>query len=92
MGKPRGRPRIQDNFRLGSEGLAKVLGDLEARVMRAVWDLGDASPARAVYERVGSSVATATEQTDVGYWFAGAGAVLLLAGAGLSAVWFNRIP
>ena len=52
MSNQRNRPRIQDNFRLGSEGLAKVLGDLEARVMRAVWDLGEASPARAVYERV----------------------------------------
>lgn len=55
MRKQRNQLRIQDNFRLGSEGLAKVLGDLEARVMRAVWDLGDASPARAVYERVARS-------------------------------------
>jgi len=55
MINPRNRPRIQDNFRLGSEGLAKVLGDLEARVMRAVWDLGLPSPARAVYERVAKS-------------------------------------
>jgi predicted transcriptional regulator len=49
------KPRIQDNFRLGSEGLAKVLGDLEARVMRAVWDLGEPSPARVVYDRVTKS-------------------------------------
>ncbi len=55
MGKSRGQPRIQDNFRLGSEGLAKVLGDLEARVMRAVWDLGDPAPAREVYELVARS-------------------------------------
>jgi predicted transcriptional regulator len=55
MRKRKDQPRIQDNFRLGSEGLAKVLGDLEARVMRAVWDLGDASPARVVYERVAKS-------------------------------------
>lgn len=55
MRKRKDRPRIQDNFRLGSEGLAKVLGDLEARVMRAVWDLGDAAPARVVYERVAKS-------------------------------------
>lgn len=55
MRRQTNQPRIQDNFRLGSEGLAKVLGDLEARVMRAVWDLGDASPARVVYERVTKS-------------------------------------
>lgn len=55
MPKRRNLPRIQDNFRLGSEGLAKVLGDLEARVMRAVWDLGAPSPARDVHERVAES-------------------------------------
>lgn len=48
-------PQIQDNFRLGSEGLAKVLGDLEARVMRVVWDLGCPSPAREVYTIVAES-------------------------------------
>lgn len=32
-----------------------MLGDLEARVMRAVWDLRGAVPARAVYERVAQS-------------------------------------
>lgn len=45
-------PRMQDTIRLSAEGLAKVLGDLEARVMRAVWDLGKPSPARAVHARV----------------------------------------
>ena len=45
-------PRLQDTIRLSADGLAKVLGDLEARVMRAMWDLGRPSPARAVYERV----------------------------------------
>ena len=39
-------------MRLSAEGLAKVLGDLEARVMRAVWTLGKPVPARAVYELV----------------------------------------
>lgn len=29
-----------------------MLGDLEARVLQAVWDLGAPSPARAVHERV----------------------------------------
>jgi predicted transcriptional regulator len=46
------RPRLQDTVRLSADGLAKVLGDLEARVLRAVWDLGAPAPARAVHERV----------------------------------------
>ena len=45
-------PRLQDTVRLSAEGLAKVLGDLEARVMRAIWDLGRPSPARVVHQRV----------------------------------------
>ena len=45
-------PRLQDTVRLSADGLAKVLGDLEARVMRAVWDLGRPAPARLVHERV----------------------------------------
>ena len=50
-----GVPQFQDNFRLGSEGLAKVLGDLEARVMRTVWDFEGATPAREIYLRVAQS-------------------------------------
>jgi predicted transcriptional regulator len=45
-------PRLQNTVRLTAEGLAKVLGDLEARVLRAVWALGRPSPARAVHEKV----------------------------------------
>ena len=45
-------PQLQDTVRLSADGLAKVLGDLEARVLRAVWALGAPVPARAVYDRV----------------------------------------
>lgn len=44
--------RLQDTVRLSADGLAKVLGDLEARVMRIVWKLGRPVPAREVHERV----------------------------------------
>lgn len=44
--------RLQDTVRLSAEGLAKVLGDLEARVMRAVWELDQPVSARTVHERV----------------------------------------
>ncbi len=46
------KPHIQNTVRLTSEGLAKVLGDLEARVLRAVWDLGCPASAREVHVRV----------------------------------------
>jgi predicted transcriptional regulator len=52
-GGPSARPaRLQDTVRLSAEGLAKVLGDLEARVMRAVWGLDRPASARDVHDRV----------------------------------------
>ena len=45
-------PRLRDTLRLSADGLAKVLGDLEARVMRAARDLGHPVPARAAHERI----------------------------------------
>lgn len=45
-------PRLQDTVRLSAEGVAKVLGDLEARVMHAVWTSGRPMPARAVHKLV----------------------------------------
>ena len=45
-------PRLQNTVRLSAEGLAKVLGDLEARVLRTVWSFGEPVPARIVHERL----------------------------------------
>lgn len=45
-------PRLQDTVRLSADGFAKVLGDLEARVMQAVWRIGAPASAREVHERV----------------------------------------
>lgn len=47
-----GRPQLHDTVRLSAEGLAKVLGDLEARVLRTVWALGRPAPARRVHDRL----------------------------------------
>jgi predicted transcriptional regulator len=44
--------RLQDTVRLSADGLAKVLGDLEALVMRMVWEVGRPAPAREIHERV----------------------------------------
>lgn len=59
MGRPKGdargtdeRPQLHDTIRLSAEGLAKVLGDLEARVLRTVWALGKPATARQVHDRL----------------------------------------
>ena len=44
--------QLQDTVRLSADGLAKVLGHLEARVMRAVWQIGEPAPVRAIYAEV----------------------------------------
>jgi Ca-activated chloride channel homolog len=45
-----------------------------------------------VYERLGSQVAKRDEPREITAAFAGAGALLLLGGAGLSLHWFRRLP
>lgn len=45
-------PQMQDTVRLSAEGLAKVLGDLEARVLRTVWSFDRPAPAREIHERL----------------------------------------
>jgi predicted transcriptional regulator len=51
--------RLQDTVRLSATGLAKVLGDLEARVMRVMWEIGRPVPARQVHERIAREHAVA---------------------------------
>lgn len=51
-GRARPEPKLQDTVRLSAEGLAKVLGDLEARILHVVWDIGRPATARVIHERV----------------------------------------
>jgi predicted transcriptional regulator len=44
--------RLQDTLRLSAEGVAKVLGDLEARVMHVVWALKAPASSRTIHETV----------------------------------------
>ena len=44
--------RMQDTVRLSAEGLAKVLGDLESRVMHVMWSMDRPASAREVHDRV----------------------------------------
>lgn len=47
---------------------------------------------QAVYDEIGSQVSWEDEQRELTAAFAAGGAVFLLLGAGLSALWFGRIP
>jgi Ca-activated chloride channel family protein len=52
----------------------------------------DAEGLRRVHEDLGSRLGTREESREVGDYFAGGAAALLLAGGALSALWFRRVP
>ena len=45
-----------------------------------------------IYESLGSRIGYTTEEREVTQWFAAAGLLLVVTGAGLAAHWFNRFP
>ncbi len=45
-----------------------------------------------IYENLGSKVGYTQQEQEVTQWFAAAGLLFVLAGAGLAALWFNRFP
>jgi predicted transcriptional regulator len=47
-----GTPRLQDTLRLSAAGSGMMLGDLEHRVMEAVWSAKRPMTARGIHERV----------------------------------------
>jgi Ca-activated chloride channel homolog len=46
----------------------------------------------AIYNSLGTKVGFTNEEREVTQWFAAGALLLVLAGAGLAALWFNRIP
>src|SRR5262249_53510026 len=46
----------------------------------------------AIYQSLGSKIGYTQQQQEVTQWFAAAGLLLVVAGAGLAAHWFNRFP
>jgi Ca-activated chloride channel family protein len=45
-----------------------------------------------IYQSLGSRIGYTNEQQEVTQWFAAAGLLLVVTGAGLAAHWFNRFP
>lgn len=45
-------PKVGDAVRLSAEGVAKVLGDLEARLLNVAWQLDVPATARTIHETV----------------------------------------
>ena len=70
------------------ETLAAIAETTGARSFQAP----TASDLSQIYESLGTRVGARQESQEVTQWFAAAGLVLMVAGAGLAAHWFNRFP
>jgi Ca-activated chloride channel family protein len=70
----------------------ETLQEVASRTGGQYFAAPSATQLSAVYSTLGSRVGYDTKQRELTALFAGAGAVLLLLGSALSAVWFGRLP
>ena len=70
------------------ETLASIAETTGARSFQAP----TASDLATIYQSLGTKVGYTQEQQEVTQWFAAGALLLVVAGAGLAAVWFNRFP
>jgi Ca-activated chloride channel homolog len=68
--------------------LKQIAGETGGRFFEAPTE----ADLKAVYDEIGSQVSWEDDERELTAAFAGAGAVFLLLGASLSALWFGRIP
>ena len=96
LGTPDGIVRLVDSS--GNVEIVSVPPDRETlrRIAQQTggryFDAPTADALKEVYQEIGSQVGYVQEQQELTYLFAGAAGLLMLAGAGLSAFWFNRFP
>jgi Ca-activated chloride channel family protein len=96
LGTDEGTVTLDDG--LGNEEVVPVPPDRETLTQVAEITGGEFFEAptdealQAVYESLGSDIGFTEKETDITFAFAGGGALLLLAGGLLSALWFGRLP
>jgi Ca-activated chloride channel family protein len=70
----------------------ETLAAIAERTGGRAFEAPTAQDLKAIYDRIGSKVGYTTEEREVTQWFAAAALVMVVAGAGLAAHWFNRFP
>lgn len=96
MGTAYGQVTVDDQFGLpvtldvppDTETLAQI-----AEITGATaFDAPTAQDLSAVYDNLQSRIGTTQDEQEITAWFAAAALVLVVTGAGLSALWFGRLP
>ena len=96
LGTADGEVEVRDD--LGQPHILQVPPDRETLAQIAeitggtAFDAPTAEDLSAVYDNLQSRVGYVEDREEVTYWFAGAALVLVVLGAGLSAIWFGRLP
>jgi Ca-activated chloride channel family protein len=96
LGTPAGQVTVPDQF--GQPVTLEVPPDTEtlaqiAEITQAsAFDAPTAEELQSVYDNLQSRVGSTQEEQEVTSWFAAAALVLVVLGAGLSALWFGRLP
>ena len=96
LGTADGTVEVQDQF--GQTQTLPVppdpdtLGEIAERTGARFFEAPSADDLKAIYQGIGSKVGFTNEEQEVTQLFAAGALVLVLAGAGLAAFWFNRIP
>ena len=96
LGTPAGQVQVRDD--LGQIVTLDVPPDTETLAQIAeitsatAFDAPTASDLSAVYDNLQSRIGFTQEEQEVTSWFAAAALALVVVAAGLSAVWFGRLP
>jgi Ca-activated chloride channel family protein len=96
LGTPGGVAQVEDQSgRIRSIPVPpdpQTLQDIADTTGAKSFDAPTAQQLEAVYNDIGSRIGHENKDVEIAYVFAGIGALLLVAGAGLSMLWFNRFP
>lgn len=69
-----------------------ALQDIASATGGSFFSATSASELQKVYANIGSSIGFDVEQAEITSWFVGAALLALMATAGMSLAWFNRLP